>query len=236
VATVAVDATAATPAGVVDQINAGLGSLGTASLDATGALQITLNDPGQGLALDEGDSNVAVTDQAGHSWDYGLAHYFGLNDLIVAGRTPTDLAVRPDIAADSSKLSTIALTVAPGPPPVATAGGSGDNRPAQALAAALQRGIDTVARGTMAAGRATLGEYASDIVAVNAASADQAKNAQASVKAVVDDLSYRQGSVSGVNVDEELSKLVLYQQAYSVSARIVSITNQLFDDLMQIGR
>jgi flagellar hook-associated protein FlgK len=29
---------------------------------------------------------------------------------------------------------------------------------------------------------------------------------------------------------------VLYQQAYSVSARIVSITNQLFDDLMQIGR
>ena len=177
-----------------------------------------------------------MTDQAGHSWDYGLAHYFGLNDLIVAGRTPTELAVRPDIAADSSKLSAIALTVAPGPPPVATAGGSGDNRPAQALAAALQRGIDTVARGTMAAGRATLGEYASDIVAVNAASADQAKNAQASVKAVVDDLSYRQGSVSGVNVDEELSKLVLYQQAYSVSARIVSITNQLFDDLMQIGR
>ena len=235
-ATVAVDATAATPADVVDQINAGLGSLGTASLDATGALQITLNDPGQGLALDEGDSKIAVTDQAGHSWDYGLAHYFGLNDLVVAGRTPTDLAVRPDIAADSSRLSAIALTVAPGPPPVATAGGSGDNRPAQALAAALQRGIDTVARGTMAAGRATLGEYASDIVAVNAASADQAKNAQASVKAVVDDLSYRQGSVSGVNVDEELSKLVLYQQAYSVSARIVSITNQLFDDLMQIGR
>ena len=38
--------------------------------------------------------------------------------------------------------------------------------------------------------------------------------------------------MSGVNLDEELSRLVLYQQAYSVSARLVSITNDLFDDLL----
>jgi flagellar hook-associated protein 1 FlgK len=39
-----------------------------------------------------------------------------------------------------------------------------------------------------------------------------------------------------VSLDEELSKLVLYQQAYSVSARIVSITNELFDELLSTAR
>lgn len=73
-------------------------------------------------------------------------------------------------------------------------------------------------------------------MAVNAADADQAGNAEATDRAVVDDLAFRRGSISGVNLDEKLSRLVLYQQAYSVSARIVSVTNQLFDDLLAITR
>jgi flagellar hook-associated protein 1 len=233
----AVDAAAASPADVAAQINAGLAGLGSAFLNARGALEIRLDDPARGLALDEGDSRVAVTDAAGHARDHGLAHYFGLNDLIVAtGPGPTDLAVRPDILADGGRLSAVALSVEPGPPPVARAGGGGDSRPAQALAAALQRGVDTVARGALAARRATVGEYAADLVALGAVAADQAGNAEATDRAVVDDLAFRRGSVSGVNLDEELSRLVLYQQAYSVSARIVSVTNQLFDDLLAIGR
>jgi flagellar hook-associated protein 1 FlgK len=190
------------------------------------------------LALDEGDSRIPVADAAGHSRDYGLAHYFGLNDLVIAqGSGPTTrLSIRSDIVADSSHLSSTALTVTQGPPLTAVLGGAGDNRGAQALAAAMQRSVDAVARGSMPAHRTTIAGYAADIVSVAAADAVQAKNGQSSTKAVVDDLAYRRGSVSGVNVDEELSKLVLYQQAYSVSARIVSITNQLFDDLMQIGR
>jgi flagellar hook-associated protein 1 len=93
-----------------------------------------------------------------------------------------------------------------------------------------------VARGAVAARDTSLVAYAADIVALNAVATNQAKNEQATDEALVEDLAFRQGNVSGVNVDEELSKLVLYQQAYSVSARIVSITNQLFDDLMSIGR
>ena len=44
----------------------------------------------------------------------------------------------------------------------------------------------------------------------------------------------RRAATSGVNLDEELSRLVLYQEAYSVSARLISITNQLFDELLAI--
>lgn len=236
-ATVAVDATAASPAALAGQINAGLGALGAAAFDAEGRLTITLNDAGHGLALDEGDSRVAVTDAAGHARDYGVAHYFGLNDLVVrSGPGAADLAIRSDILADSAKLSAVALRVDPGPPVAARLGGAGDNRPAQALAAALDRGVDTVARGGLSARRVSLGEYAADVVALGAVASERAKHAEASERAVVDDLAFRQGSVSGVNLDEELSKLVVYQQAYTVSARIVSVTNDLFDELFAITR
>jgi flagellar hook-associated protein 1 FlgK len=237
VTTIAIDAAAATPDAIVAQIHAGLGAHGSATLNAAGGLEISLNDPALGIALDEGTSSIAVSDAAGHAWRYGLSHYFGLNDLIVGrGSSPTDLAVRPDILADSGKLSAVTLTIEGGPPLTARAGGTGDNRAAQGLAAALNRSVTAVARGAIAARDTSLVAYAADIVALNAVATNQAKNDQATDEALVEDLAFRQGNVSGVNVDEELSKLVLYQQAYSVSARIVSITNQLFDDLMSIGR
>jgi flagellar hook-associated protein 1 FlgK len=44
----------------------------------------------------------------------------------------------------------------------------------------------------------------------------------------------QQSSVSGVNLDEELSNMMTYQQAYSASARMLSTVDQLYDTLMQI--
>lgn len=236
-ATVAVDPSAPSPAALAAQISSGLGALGAASFGSAGELRITLADPAHGLALDEGNSRIVARDPSGRTWNSGFAHHFGLNDLIVStGSDPTALTVRPDILADSSKLSAVALTVEVGPPPVALAGGGGDSRPAQALAKALQMGVDTVARGAIAARRVAVGEYAAEIVALSAVAAGQAKNAEAADRALVEDLAFRQGSISGVNVDEELSRLVLYQQAYSVSARILSIANELFDDVLAIAR
>ena len=60
----------------------------------------------------------------------------------------------------------------------------------------------------------------------------RASGGEANDRALADDLSARRAEVSGVNLDEELSRLVLYQQAYSVSARLISITNDLFDELL----
>ena len=74
------------------------------------------------------------------------------------------------------------------------------------------------------------------MVALGAVDAERAKNAEASERALVENLAFRQGSVSGVSLDEELSKLVLYQQAYTVSARLVSVTHDLFDELFAMTR
>ena len=45
----------------------------------------------------------------------------------------------------------------------------------------------------------------------------------------------RQASTSGVNLDEELVNLTTYQQAYSASARLLSVVDQLYETLLQIS-
>jgi len=43
-------------------------------------------------------------------------------------------------------------------------------------------------------------------------------------------------SVSGVNLDEEAANLVRYQLAYQASARVMTVAQRLFDELIAIGR
>jgi flagellar hook-associated protein 1 FlgK len=236
-ATVAVDVGAAgSPAALAAQIASGLGAYGSAGLDASGALAIGVG-PGYGIALAEGDSTIAVTDAAGRARTFGFAHYFGLGDLIVAdGRQPTDIAVRADIVADAGRLGRAQLDVAAGPPPTARLGGSGDGRGAQRLVAALEAGLATAARGALPAGTYRAADYAAELVAVTAVAAQRAEGALEADSTLADDLAARQASVSGVNLDEELSRLVLYQKAYGVSARLVAIIDGLFDDLLSIIR
>lgn len=47
--------------------------------------------------------------------------------------------------------------------------------------------------------------------------------------------SYR-GSISGVNMDEELANMLKYQQAYQAAGRLVAVSNQLMDVLMSVMR
>ena len=44
----------------------------------------------------------------------------------------------------------------------------------------------------------------------------------------------RMASNSGVNMDEELTKLTTYQQAYAASARVLSVVDKLYETLLQM--
>jgi len=219
-------------AALAAQIDAGLGGLGTAAIGPDGNLSITLADPDQGLAIAEGDSAITVTDAAGRERTYGLSHYFGLNDLFVLERSrASTLRVRPEIVAEPSLLSAARLDVA-GAPPVATLGGRGDNRGAQALADALRASHDFIARGGLPAKPATLAGYAADIIAYSATQAARADDVDQRERTLMDALAFRFGAVSGVNLDEEMARMIQLQQAYSVAARIIMVTDELFDELL----
>ena len=52
---------------------------------------------------------------------------------------------------------------------------------------------------------------------------------------IVDQLNVRRESVSGVNLDEELANLIIYQQAYTASARMISFVQEMLDELMNMA-
>ena len=231
--------TYATPAALAGEISTQLGPLGTATWNAvTETFSIDLGVDGMGkpygMALDAGDSAFTVTDAAGRDLSYGMAHYLGLNDLVVRGRAEgVDLDVRADIKANPALLASVKVDRSGGAPVV---GGIGDNGGLKALAAAVDEGIVTVGRGGLGPATKSLSGYVTDVVSINATRIAQAERQEGGDRALADDLRFRQGAVSGVNLDEELAKLQLYQKAYSVSARLISITSELFDQLLQIGR
>lgn len=39
---------------------------------------------------------------------------------------------------------------------------------------------------------------------------------------------------SGVNIDEELGHLIVVQTAYSASARVINVVNEIFDELLSL--
>ncbi|MCB1971051.1 MAG: flagellar hook-associated protein FlgK [Geminicoccaceae bacterium] len=223
---------------LVTDLNTQLGGFGSATITADNRLEITMGNDvsGQpyGVALSEDTSSIAFTDNNGRDWNYGFAHYFGLNDLIVQdGTKTTELSVRPDISSDQSRIGQAILDYSTG---TAEIGGAGDNRGLQNLAAAVRSDFTTIDRGGLAGRTTTIVDYISDVIGAQASDAAEADNRAASNQALTDELLQRQSSISGVNLDEELSKLIIYQRAYTVSARVMTVTNELFDELMNVGR
>ena len=121
------------------QIDAALGAFGSAAIGADGNLEIALAGSGQGIAIAEGDSSDH--DRRCRRPRPRLRPRALLRPQRPPGRgrRPAERVSRcaPTSRADPAQLGTARLDVAAGPPLVATLGGDGDNRGAQALADAL---------------------------------------------------------------------------------------------------
>lgn len=59
-----------------------------------------------------------------------------------------------------------------------------------------------------------------------------AESSAASQKNIVNTVSTQRLSVAGVDIDEEAMSLARYQEAYSLSAKVISVMNQIYDKLI----
>lgn len=214
-------------------VDADLGGLGSSFIGSDGALGIALADPGQGLAIAEGDTSIVAEDAAGRARTYAFSHYFGMNEFLVRTRErESSLALNPDLLADPARLSAVTLDVA-GPPLAATLAGPGDHRPAQAMADALRTGQAVLARGGLLGGTVALASYAGSIISHVSIDARQTTATLASARVLAGAFDLRHASVAGVNVDEEMSRVIELQKSYTVAARLISITEEMFDELFR---
>jgi len=102
----------------------------------------------------------------------------------------------------------------------------GDNRVASALARIQSR------RDLTPSGQTVQEEYEGLVNRTGALTvqAEVGRNAQ---KVVFDHARESRDKVSGVNLDEELSDLLRFQQAYQANAQVIQTANRIFDSLLQ---
>ncbi|MFT8363947.1 MAG: flagellar hook-associated protein FlgK [Sporolactobacillus sp.] len=107
---------------------------------------------------------------------------------------------------------------------------SGDNSAATAMADVIATNKYSVDGGSSTP--STLEDYLSGLVGqigVNAQSADQLST---NTSTLLTSAQNQRASISGVSVDEELTNLIQYQQAYSASAKVVTTLNTMLDTLI----
>jgi len=106
------------------------------------------------------------------------------------------------------------------------AGGGGDHPNAQKLLALQDAKVVN--------GNATLSQAYASIVSTVGNKTSTLETASTTQKNVVTQLTDRQQSVSGVNLDEEYANLTKYQQYYMANAQVLQTASSIFDALLNI--
>jgi len=111
---------------------------------------------------------------------------------------------------------------------------NGDNQVAQEIAKMLSGQVSFKQAGSLTSGNITFAEYSSSIVSnasTQLSSVETDYQSQSDLKTA---LELKHSELSGVNLDEEMSNLLVFQQTYAASAKVISVTQQLFDILNSI--
>ncbi len=150
----------------------------------------------------------------------------GMNNLFT-GSNSSNIGIRSDIAANADLL----------PVAMMRADGGVSNTDGQniiKLAGIADLKMDFAAAGGLGAQRATAVSFLntmSSTLAVNVSAASDNAMFAANLQNQAQELAT---SVSGVNINEELAQMLVYQSSFQASARIISVVNDLLQELVNI--
>ncbi|MDZ7729060.1 MAG: flagellar hook-associated protein FlgK [Dehalococcoidia bacterium] len=166
--------------------------------------------PGLMQKLD--DFAIGLIDEVNtaHSAGYGLDDSTGLD--FFTGTGAGDIGLNQDLADDPQKIASSDA-----------AGTAGNN--AVALQIADLQLADTM-------GGETFDDYYANMVSVLGADVSRAEGLAQSGKQMNDHLESMRQSVSGVNIDEEVSNMAASQRAYEASARVITTIDQMLETLI----
>ena len=216
-----------------------LGATVTGSRDNSGSLTVTANITqeqnltGDGYSIRYDDAGIRLTNlTSGESQlvDAGVLELPGLTITIpeqIDGVSGDIFFVEPTLGAASSM--GLALT---DPSKIAAANfGSavGDNR--NMLSLIELRDAKTLKAGTQ--GYTSLYGSTLSSIAVETRSAVSNAETELSLLRSAED---RLEGIRGVNLDEEATNLIRYQQAYQAAAQVITVANEIFDTLLMASR
>lgn len=198
-----------------------LGGFGSFALDNLGRVRFAPNNGVIGGALTVSSDS---TDRFGTGRSFSaLAGLSGTHSGLANAQ------VRPEIRANASlmPLSRVETGAAIG----AQAVGANDLRGALLFSDKLSAAVDFGKDGTV-----STQAIAQNLIGNAGARAARATAALADASARRDDAVNRRDSFSGVNIDEELSQMVVLQNSYSASARVITTASAMYDTLLAMIR
>lgn len=208
----------------------GMGAFGTWALDGNGALTFTPN-------ATYASYDVQLTNDTSVRTGTGLSlsQLFGMGDAARLSRSE-NFTVRSDLRTNSSAIAFSRLNITGATVPGDLILTEGDGRGGQALYDALTTPRRFDAAGGFSAGTGSLQEYGARLsgdVGTRAARAERAAESAQSVKQSADQ---KRMDVEGVNMDEELANMILYQQSYNAAARMIQASSEMIDTLLNMVR
>ena len=192
----------------------------------------TIVTDGSGVRLrisHDNGSSMTVTQAAGNTFLTDINLH--LADVRVAGT----LNVRADIASTPAKLSTGAVLWD------ADRGAAGEyfmsigeNSVIDALAEAFSASNQFDTAGGLATAKTTFAEFAGKIVSENARLAASNESDIDRQRSLTESLQFKSDSARGVNLDEELSNLIIFEQGFAAAARVISVIQRMFETLERV--
>lgn len=230
----------------------GLNTPGT----TTGYLNIETLGNGNYVAINDNTtqdfglgSDLTTTTQT----NKGFGHFFGLNNLFDSFEsgldevTPTtnfaagaalNFSVREDIANDANKIAISRLSPifdnGSSDPDLVFELTSGDNSIARAIADLDKAATAFGQNSLLPATEQTFSSYASSVITTISAQADAAESRLFQAESDFNAFAERVASISGVNIDEELANMLIYQNAFNAAARVISVADELFEILLNV--
>lgn len=217
-----------------------------------GYLQLKAGNSLYNIAVDSMDSremgNPTVSPVIPGS-NRGFSHYFELNDFFVSNKpintgdtifgSAVSMAVETRLRTNPGLMSLGQMIKSPDPADPNQRRNytyqlnPGDNSVIARLSALSATNVNYIASGGLGATLNTFTGYAGQVIGSAATNAATARTNKQTADALMEGFTENASAISGVNLDVELANTVIYQNAYSASARVITVANELFDTLLQ---
>jgi flagellar hook-associated protein 1 FlgK len=187
-----------------------------------------INDTFSGVTASVIDGHLQITAASGRTFAFGtdscgLLAALGINTFFDGSDSRT-LAINSAVLNNTSFINA-------GHVNGAGEMNEGDNTTASSIAA-LQHAAVRITTPSGGTTRQTLGDYYSALVSLVGSDTSTAKFSYEYQSALASDLKARQESVSGVNLDEEMTNLIKFQHAYTAAAKLITTADSMMEVLL----
>lgn len=227
----------------------GSGSIGLTDSITPSFMRLQTNSHNYRIAIDNLDSKqVGVPGVQPPATNLNFSQFLGLNDLFIRkdvlhttdtlNNCALNLTVRQDILDDASLLSKTKIN-----PLVDYTGlvantyqyscAEGSAEVINDFTAMFSQPIFFTAASGLPASSLTIQEYISSIVAYSASEASLASSKSFQADLITSAIGEKLRNIRGVDINEEMTNLMMFQQSFAASAKAMQIANELYDTLLK---